>query len=358
MSTRKKTYISYLPPEMEAVVVQYAPRLLISCVIPPKRRKIIIQEKFAGWKAENCERGCEFHATATVLAELRTNFIKTFQEEKNRLPRTLEIDKYLNKAIKERKLCPATEDIARGNNEDGKVCQKGLTYRSPSSMEVDVPKTLWTFDLSLPLTNGTRDVFHQYVITDKHPRSAADPELFPVGGLYGMPYQLANVYDHGDVCWGTGNAIPKDIFQAVNTYWNAPFNRDLVRNFQFSLHYTLDKYNPLVTQPNNLQDMRREVFGTKFAARPRRASGVLITTDEKYLDMVPERYHRKISDRLGAESRLIVAWLQIDLNSPSVKKEWYINVSGPGTDPGFLLKKANLMTNSKIYALGPIETII
>jgi hypothetical protein len=228
--------------------------------------------------------------------------------------------------------CEAKPDVIREQR-----CPMGYTYDESGQIEIAVPDLMWHVDVER----------HQYSIFAV--REDEEKKLMI------RPYRLANVHPNGHVCWGRRNPTPKDLYRAIKTYWEAPFNKDLVTDFQYSLAHTLKNYDVHKLVEGGYEgwyEGKSTIFGNKWIARTKPAAGAVIGQDAKMLAALPDDYIRFLPiDVNNSERRpAAIGWLQPDFQNGKLTG-WFINVDG------FLLRRAKLTVTSKVTPLGRLEEI-
>lgn len=104
-----------------------------------------------------------------------------------------------------------------------RIIGKRVDYRTDEahkgSLDIKTPDIILTHSIAKP--------WDEY--------SKADPyfsinriDLKKGGGIHATPYQLANVYSSGQICFGetTFGGVPKNLREANNIFWSTPFNED------------------------------------------------------------------------------------------------------------------------------------
>lgn len=68
-------------------------------------------------------------------------------------------------------------------------------------------------------------------------------DLTKKAGIFANPYQLANVYSSGHICFGdtTFGGVPRNLREANNIFWSTPFNEDNCPYFDDHLGHCYDK---------------------------------------------------------------------------------------------------------------------
>lgn len=122
--------------------------------------------------------------------------------------------------------------------------------------------------------------------------------------LYGCPFGISNVYEDGGVCFGQFN--PGSLKEAYNTFWNSPFNTELIDDHLQDSDLDLDwdelddmsgdKYMRLymkkIFKEKDWEDLTDRLCGPKFWACPEGCDAVLITQQKSLLNQIPEKYWR------------------------------------------------------------------
>jgi len=101
-----------------------------------------------------------------------------------------------------------------------RIAAKRIDYRTDKlhtgKLDVKTPDIILTHSLKKPwVTNSKTESYFAINRVD----------LTKKGGIHATPYQLANVYSSGHICFGeTGS--PKNLREANNLFWATPFNED------------------------------------------------------------------------------------------------------------------------------------
>jgi hypothetical protein len=197
-------------------------------------------------------------------------------------------------------------------------------------------------------------------------------------GLLIKPFQFANVYPAGNVCWGTNNKPPTSLFGAWNQYWSAPFNKDLVSKFENSLQYTLQNFNPdeiyqTISNSkewlNNSQALLGKTFlitDTKpqavFVFKKPRVTTPVVEGTKKKAEILPDNLPSSYKFLFPAEE-VVVGWGRYN----QVDDHWYITVEPtdktiPAADRkarAILMKKKGLsVTVGKVTLLGFVKDLV
>lgn len=191
------------------------------------------------------------------------------------------------------------------------TCLKGLEYKEVIEEEISLHQQLWVFNTNRPTTANDR--FTVYAVNTK---VTDDFQL--------KPYTMANVYQDAAVCWGTNNKVPNNLNVAYNQFFTAPFNKDLMENFQRSVKSTIKNWCPERSNKDWVS------FKDKFFIEPARyrkvylgsCDGCIVSTDPKLLSVLPAQYKNKARDG----SDIAVGWLKYQ--EVLGEHRWYMDFNG------------------------------
>jgi len=184
-------------------------------------------------------------------------------------------------------------------------CHKNLEniHHYLEYIKVKVPNTLWTYDES-------RKTWYQYCVRNIK------------GTIYKIPYRLGNVFDNASICWGSQNKIPKDLSEAINSFWALPFNSDLIdrhhRKYEGDLVTKLTTYDingafsdhEVITSSNSSGNINNSLIWSKCTdffnessiytdkdSEKNNFSHVVIWTDDKTLSQLPDSCKKSMTRR-------------------------------------------------------------
>jgi len=239
--------------------------------------------------------------------------------------------------------------------QDDEKCLADFAKNEKNMYEVTIPQTMLMY-------NSIRKVFsyHYCKIEDNEVKLA--------------PFDFANIYNDGRVCWGTGNKIPADLAAAYALYWQAPFNSDLVIDMRQNLVQTLtDKHkmydlasyttwtnlnsSKLYTRTYELNYLSLSSSSLTKIGSP---DAAMVTTDSKIVELLPREYLHDVmlneSDR-GIQGA--VCWVK------KVNKDWFYQFERSikkrdGTTPPLIGKRTStkLASAGKIHLLGELDSLI
>ena len=271
----------------QAYVNWYNSSPIFAVQIPPVKKKIKIEQGKSDFFYDNCFGVCEHYVS----------------EEDIKAQGTRSITDLANYYYSNNKCAGISSPLT--------TCLKNLRFIDMIEEEVSLHQQMWVFNTNKPSTSV--DKFKIYAVNTK----VEDDFLL-------KPYTMANVYQDGGVCWGTNNVVPNNLNVAYNQFYEAPFNKDLVENFQRSIKSTIKNWCP----DRSIQEWQS--YKEEFFLLPERyikvyvgsCDGCIVSTDPKLLNVLPTKYKSKSRD--GRD--IAIGWLKYqEING---EHRWYMNFNG------------------------------
>ena len=122
--------------------------------------------------------------------------------------------------------------------------------------------------------------------------------------IMGAPYLLSNVHSGGHICFGNMNPLtPREAF---NTFWNSPFNNELLGEHEEydeddDYYYDdvkdyIDDYHDTVFMEQPWEDITESICGKKTWGCPRKTDALLVTANKALVSKIPRKYWRKFNN--------------------------------------------------------------
>lgn len=290
------------PPGAISCVIQFAPKRKSACVMPAHKRVIRHSQRSSDWLYDACRICPQYQDRDALITRLR------------REHPDWDITKLYDQA---KMILNLPSSCGGAYKYIGETCPAGLAILDTKETKVDVPTTLWVKD---------RSDFEVYAVREYET------------SLVCKPFQLANIYPSGLICWGR-NKKPATLRDAYEIYWQSVFNQDMTVDYQHSLSHTLQKYHPEMPGTSDWRNLFGSVFGQDYEARESGYLSALVITDAANLNLIPRKYR--------SETRA-VGWARYS----TLEQQYYLNFNG------FLARKKTMSLRSKMTPIGPVDRLL